>query len=142
MLKEEFLRKRGGIILGAALIGVLAQRTRFCTVGWIRSSLFHGERHLLIGMVAFVAAAFALAGGCPGRQLIAAGEGNGDAGIFILGSLAGVALAHNLALAGIPDKAEAVGGVGPFGKAAVVVGILFCVAVGMLLRRPSRGSDA
>ena len=86
--------------------------------------------------------AFALAGGCPGRQLVAAGEGNGDAGIFILGSLAGVALAHNLALAGIPDKAEAVGGVGPFGKAAVVVGILFCVAVGMLLRHPSRGSDA
>ena len=158
-------------LAGGLLIGILAQRTRFCTVGWIKSSLFYGERHLLVGMIAFVAAAFALkaaggalwpgfagtpvahsdhlwnflgmllaglaftlAGGCPGRQLVAAGEGRGDAGIFVLGSLAGVALAHNLALAGIPDKGEAVGGVGTWGQAAVVAGILFCVAVGMLMR--------
>jgi uncharacterized protein len=33
--------------------------------------------------------AFALAGGCPGRQLFLAGEGDGDAAIFVLGMIVG-----------------------------------------------------
>jgi len=37
---------------------------------------------------------FALAGGCPGRQLFLAGEGDGDAGVFVLGMIVGAGIAH------------------------------------------------
>jgi YedE family putative selenium metabolism protein len=166
-------------IVGGLLIGVLAQRTGFCTVGWIKRALLGGERRLLFGALAFLVVAFvvkaiggklwpgfsgapivhsdhlwnflgmllaglafALAGGCPGRQLVAGGEGNGDAGVFVSGSLVGAALAHNLALAAAPDKGEAVGGPGPWGQGAVILGIALCVAAGLLVRRPrTQASD-
>jgi hypothetical protein len=72
--------------------------------------------------------AFTLAGGCPGRQFIMSGEGDGDAAIFILGMLVGAGIAHNFSLASSPA------GPGPFGPAATVAGILFCLSVGFLMR--------
>ena len=51
-----------------------------------------------LGMV-LAGLAFMLAGGCPGRQLILSGEGDGDAALFVLGMIAGAAFAHNFALA-------------------------------------------
>ena len=68
--------------------------------------------------------AFALAGGCPGRQLFMSGEGNGDAGVFVLGMIVGAALAHNFGLASSPA------GVGPHGIAAVVIGLVVLLAIG------------
>lgn len=99
--------------LGAALIiGFIAQRSRFCTMGAVRDMILFRQGHLFLGLLAmFVAAfimnlvlgsfhpgfenqpvahsdgvwnflgmvtaglAFALAGGCPGRQLFLAGGG-------------------------------------------------------------------
>jgi len=158
-------------VAGGLVIGALAHLSGFCTIGWIRRSVFGGERRLLVGALAFVLAAFllklaggavnpgfsaqpvahsdelwnflgmllaglafTLAGGCPGRQLVAAGEGSADAGIFVMGSFAGAALAHNLALAALPDKGGALGGPGPWGQGAVIVGLIVCVAVGLLMR--------
>ena len=46
-----------------------------------------------------------LLGGCPLRQLILTGEGNGDSGITVLGMLVGAAFAHNFGLAGGADDA-------------------------------------
>jgi len=69
--------------------------------------------------------AFALAGGCPGRQLFMAGEGNNDAGIFALGLIVGAAVAHNFGLAGSPA------GIGPHGMAAVIVGLAVLGFIGM-----------
>ena len=43
--------------------------------------------------------AFTLAGGCPGRQLFLSGEGDADAGVFVLGMITGAAFAHNFNLA-------------------------------------------
>lgn len=40
-------------------------------------------------------AGLALAGRCPGRQLFMNGEGNSDAGVFILGMIIGAGIAHN-----------------------------------------------
>ncbi len=40
------------------LIGFLAQRSRFCTVGAIRDSILLHENHLLYGVLAFIVAAF------------------------------------------------------------------------------------
>lgn len=72
--------------------------------------------------------AFALAGGCPGRQLFLAGEGDGDAALFAIGMAAGAAFAHNFGLASSPH------GVGPHGSAAVLIGLLACLAIGFGMR--------
>lgn len=164
------------ISLAAGLvIGFLAQRTRFCTMGALRDVILMGDTHLISGVGAlFVVAlvgnlalgqfhlglqaqpvahsnllwdflglglaglAFALAGGCPGRQLFLSGEGDGDAGVFVLGMVAGAAFSHNFGLAGTPDKVVEgvlkVGGLTPAGMAAVVVGLVVCVVIGLTVR--------
>jgi len=75
--------------------------------------------------------AFALAGGCPGRQLFLSGEGDGDAAVFVLGMIVGAGFAHNFRLASSPN------GVGPHGIAAVMIGLLVCLFIGFTMRRKS-----
>jgi len=149
------------------VVGVLAQRTRFCTMGAIRDVVLIRDTHLLSGVLALLAAAvvtnavitgftdqdllklgfsgqpvahdnhlwnfmgmalaglcFALAGGCPGRQLFLAGEGDGDAAVFVLGMISGAAFAHNFNLASSPT------GVSPYGPEAVVIGLVVAGAIG------------
>ncbi len=157
------------------LIGFLAQRTRFCTMGSLRDVILMGDTHLISGIGALVITAFgtnlilgqvnfgiaaqpvahsshlwnflgmvlaglafALAGGCPGRQLILSGEGDGDAAIFVLGMVSGAAFAHNFALAGKPDALTdgvlSVGGISPAGMAAVGIGLAVCLLIGFSMR--------
>lgn len=141
---------------GALVVGFLAQRSRFCTMGAFRDLLLFRHVHLLIGVLAFVVAAFvlnlmlgkvnigfegqpvahsahiwnflgmltagwafALAGGCPGRQIFLAGEGDTDSGLFMLGMIVAAAFAHNFGLASSPA------GIGPYGDVAVYL----CLAV-------------
>ncbi len=82
--------------------------------------------------------AFALAGGCPGRQLFLSGEGDGDAGIFVLGMIFGAAFAHNFTTAGIPDKVVEgvvqIGGLTTAGMVAVVLGLVVCLVIGFSMR--------
>jgi YedE family putative selenium metabolism protein len=68
-------------------------------------------------------------GGCPLRNLVLSGEGDTDAGVTVLGYLAGAALAHNFLTASSPA------GVGTWGPTAVIVGWVFCLAVGFLMRQ-------
>ncbi|MFP4109344.1 MAG: YedE family putative selenium transporter [Desulfonatronovibrio sp.] len=68
--------------------------------------------------------AFALAGGCPGRQLFMSGEGNSDAAVFVLGMIFGAALAHNWSLASSPA------GLGTHGAVATFVGLAVCLWIG------------
>lgn len=68
--------------------------------------------------------AFALAGGCPGRQLFMSGEGDGDAAIFVFGMIVGAAFAHNFGLASSPA------GIGQHGMAAVAIALITCLYVG------------
>jgi YedE family putative selenium metabolism protein len=83
--------------------------------------------------------AFALAGGCPGRQLFLSGEGDGDSAIFVLGMITGAAFAHNFMTAG---KADAVvdgvlqtGGLSTYGMTAVIIGIVVCLIFGFTMRQ-------
>jgi len=76
--------------------------------------------------------AFALAGGCPGRQLILSGEGDGDAAVFVVGMIVGAGIAHNFALA------SSAKGPGAFGPTAVVIGLVFCLLIGLFMRERSR----
>ena len=69
-----------------------------------------------------------LLGGCPLRQLILTGEGNTDSGITVLGLFAGAAFSQNFLLASSPA------GTGTWGPLAVIIGLVFCVAVGFLMR--------
>lgn len=69
-----------------------------------------------------------LLGGCPLRQTILSGEGDTDAGITVLGLVVGAAFAHNFLLASSPK------GPGDFGPVAVIIGIVFCLVVGLLFR--------
>jgi YedE family putative selenium metabolism protein len=155
------------IALGVGLaVGILAQRTRFCTMGAFRDLILFRQTHLFSGVVALVVfacitnliltqfhpgfanqpvahtmglwnfggmvlagLAFALAGGCPGRQLFLAGEGDGDAAVFVLGMIVGAGFAHNFGLASSPQ------GVGPHGIAAVIIGLLICLFIGFTMRK-------
>jgi hypothetical protein len=72
--------------------------------------------------------AFALAGGCPGRQLFLSGEGDGDAAIFATGMIVGAGFAHNFSMASSPA------GVGAYGPITVMIGLIFCLMIGFTLR--------
>ncbi len=72
--------------------------------------------------------AFTLAGGCPGRQLFLAGEGDGDSAIFVAGMLVGAGFAHTFTIASSP--------VGPaaFGPMTVIIGLVICLVIGLTMR--------
>jgi hypothetical protein len=53
-----------------------------------------------------------------------AGEGDADAGIFVLGMLTGAAFAHNF------SAASSGAGVGPYGIPATVAGLVLCGLIG------------
>ncbi len=72
--------------------------------------------------------AFALGGGCPGRQLFLAGEGDGDASIFVIGMIIGAAFAHNFGLASSPA------GVTSAGIGALFIGLVVCLLIGLTMR--------
>jgi len=160
--------------LGAGLlVGFLAQRSRFCTVGALRDLMLMRDTHLFNGVVALTVAAlatnlvlgqfqagfedqpiahtnalwnvagmvlsglaFTLAGGCPGRQLILSGEGDGDAAVFALGMIVGTAFVHNFSVASSPT------GPGAFGPAAVVTGLIACSLIGLVMREPPAAEGA
>ncbi|HIW77880.1 MAG TPA: YedE-related selenium metabolism membrane protein [Candidatus Bilophila faecipullorum] len=150
----------------AFVIGIIAQRSRFCTMGAFRDLFLFRYTHLFLGLAAMFAAAFvanaltgglkfgfegqpvahsdfvwnylgmvtaglafALAGGCPGRQLFMAGEGDSDAALFALGMLVGAALAHNL------GTASSGTGIGVYGVQATLIGFAVCLVIGFIHSR-------
>ena len=82
----------------------------------------------LLGMV-IVGWGSILLGGCPLRQLILAGEGNGDSAVTVFGMIFGAALAHPFSLAGgaasVVNGSYKIGGIGTNGQ--VAVGIIFAI---------------
>ena len=103
---------------------------------------FHGqpvahEAHLynLLGMT-LVGWGSVLLGGCPLRQLILAGEGNGDSAVTVLGMIVGAAFAHNFGLAGkassTTDGVYDAGGVSTAGKVAVFIGLAVLLFISLV----------
>lgn len=76
-----------------------------------------------LGMVT-AGLAFALAGGCPGRQLFMAGEGDNDAAVFVVGLIVGAACAHNFGMA------SSTAGIGPNGMLGALGGLAVCLLIG------------
>jgi YedE family putative selenium metabolism protein len=92
-------------------------------------SVAHTNHLWNFGGMALSGLAFALAGGCPGRQIFMSGEGDGDAAVFVIGMIVGAGFAHNFGLASSGS------GPGPWGPAAVIVGLVVCVIFGLTMRQ-------
>jgi hypothetical protein len=88
----------------------------------------HLASFLAMGLVG-IAGAFA--GGCPVRQMVMAGEGNGDALVTVAGIAAGASVAHNMGLVSAPAGST------PAGRAAVAAGLVLCAAYGIAFVRSS-----
>ena len=151
------------------LVGILAERTRFCMVGGIRDSILIHDFTLLLGFAGVFIGALvlniatgsfhfgfasqpiahsqhlwnflgmfvvglgsALAGGCPLRQLVMAGEGSSDSAVTVLGMLIGAAFAHNFGLASAAATAESAGGPSVKGKVAVLIVIAVLIFIGAI----------
>ncbi|MBU4425678.1 MAG: YedE-related selenium metabolism membrane protein [Desulfobacterales bacterium] len=97
--------------------------------GFVKQPVAHTMSLWNFGGMVLAGLAFALAGGCPGRQLFLSGEGDGDAAVFVLGMIVGAGFAHNFGLASSPK------GVGPHGIAAVIIGLLVCLFIGFTMRK-------
>lgn len=97
--------------------------------GFVKQPVAHTMHVWNFAGMALAGLAFALAGGCPGRQLFLAGEGDGDAAVFVLGMIVGAGFAHNFGLASSPK------GVGPHGIAAVIIGLSVCLFIGFTMRK-------
>ena len=115
------------------LLSIIAALFAVMTIYNIATGNFHlsfsgqpiaHSQHLwnILGMYV-VGFAAVLAGGCPLRQLILAGEGNTDSAVTVLGLMAGAAFAHNFGLAS--------SGEGPTanGKIAVIIGIVVVAVI-------------
>ena len=181
-----------GLGLGL-IVGVIVQRTRFCSIGGWRDIFLAKDFYLFSGLVAFLVGALATnyivgnfavggllssphgdifyhwgftkqpialpytdikggasalsqyiwtflgfslvglaatqMGGCPLRNVALAGEGDTDAGVSILGYIAGGAIAVNFLLASSSST-----GLGKHATWAVVAGLVFCIGLGFLMR--------
>ena len=135
------------------LLSIIAALFAVMTIYNIATGNFHlsfsgqpiaHSQHLwnILGMYV-VGFAAVLAGGCPLRQLILAGQGSSDSAVTFLGMLLGAAFAHNFNLVGSVAKvatatdAAVPGGPAMPGKIAVIVCIvlLFVIAATNLRRK-------
>jgi len=127
------LFKQTHLFLGLLALVVLAFITNLMVgqfhPGFVKQPVAHTMQIWNFGGMVVAGLAFALAGGCPGRQLFLAGEGDGDAAVFVLGMIVGAGFAHNFGLASSPK------GVGPHGIAAVIIGLLVCLFIGFTMRK-------
>ena len=114
-----------GILVAAFIMNLILGQFN---AGFLNQPIAHNN-HLwnFWGMV-LAGLAFALAGGCPGRQLFLSGEGDGDAAIFATGMIIGAGFSHNFSMA------SSAAGTSAFGPISVVIGLIFCIVVGFAMR--------
>ena len=117
-------------IFVVALIGNLV--TGKFNLGFAGQPVAHSD-HLwsCLGM-ALVGWGSVLLGGCPLRQLILAGSGNGDSAVTVTGMIVGAAFSHNFGLAGAAASADAAGGVGAKGRIAIIIGFVVFAIISVM----------
>jgi uncharacterized protein len=131
--RDLILFREVHLFTGLATLAVFAFITNLIVgqfhPGFVKQPVAHTMGIWNFGGMVLAGLAFCLAGGCPGRQLFLAGEGDGDAAVFVLGMIVGAGFSHNFGLASSPT------GVGPHGIAAVIVGMLVCLFIGFTMRK-------
>jgi YedE family putative selenium metabolism protein len=114
----------GNLILGNFKLGFQSQPVAHSAHIWN-----------FLGMV-IVGWGSVLLGGCPLRQLILAGSGNGDSAVTVFGMMAGAAIAHNFGLAGsadsVVDGVYTVGGIKTNGQIAVYIALAALLVISLV----------
>lgn len=127
----------GAALLVAAYAATAAVTGRF-SAGFGGQPVAHTEHLWNALAMILVGLTGVLAGGCPVRQVVLAGEGNGDALVTAAGILVGAVLAHPLGLASSPA------GTTSGGRIAVLIGLALCIGYAAALafvNRGERGTD-
>ena len=131
-IRDLLIARSSHLFVGLAALVVVAAVTNLALgqfrLGFSGQPIAHAQHVWNFLGLALVGIACTLGGGCPGRQLMLSGEGDGDAAGFALGMFAGGAFAHNFNLASGPA------GVSPYGPAAVLLGLATCVLLGLTVR--------
>lgn len=118
----------GGFILGFDTPGIVAHSDHLWNI---------------LGMYT-VGFAAVLAGGCPLRQLILAGQGSTDSAVTVIGMFFGAALCHNFGLASSGTAVDAktgdlvAGAVTTAGKIACIACIIICFIIAFTNKRKSQ----
>lgn len=131
MVNHIFLFGRWSMVLGVmalmviVLIGnVVLEQFHF---GFAGQPIAHTDGVWNFLSMALVGWCGVYLGGCPLRQLVSAGQGDGDAAVVTLGMLIGAAAAHNFNLA------SSTAGPTTGGKIMIVIGLVFVVVIGWLV---------
>ena len=118
-------------LVGGLVFGAFAQKSRMCFAGSIRDIILMKNFDLIS----------VLAGGCPLRQLILAGQGSSDSAVTVVGMFVGSAICHNFGLAASgtalnPETKEVVAGAVPVnGKVACIICIVICFIIAFTNKR-------
>ncbi len=140
-IRDAIMFKDMKLLYGFVAIFVVALAGNVATdsfkMGFLSQPVAHSA-HLwnFVGMV-IVGWGSVLLGGCPLRQLILAGSGNGDSAVTVFGMMTGAALAHNFGLAGSADSVNqageyVVGGLKANGQAAAVIALVILLVVSLV----------
>lgn len=135
MFKDFKLLYGFAAIFAVTLVGNLI--TGSFKLGFQSQPVAHSA-HLwnFVGMV-IVGWGSVLLGGCPLRQLILAGSGNGDSAVTVFGMMTGAAIAHNFGLAGGADSVNEagqyiVGGIKTNGQVAAVIVLAILLVISLI----------
>jgi uncharacterized protein len=140
--RDIFLAKDTYLISGVGALFIGALVTNYIAGNFGTGGIYHWgftnqpiahTDHLwnFLGM-SLVGLAATLVGGCPLRQCIMTGEGDTDAGFTVLGLFAGAALAMNF------SAASSTAGTGQWGPVSVVIGLVFCLLIGFIMREKAK----
>jgi len=140
--RDIFLVRDTYLFSGVAAFFIAALVTNYIAGNFGAGGIYHWgfadqpvahTSHLwnLLGMT-LVGLAATLIGGCPLRNCILTGEGDTDAGMTMLGYIAGAAVAHNFMMASSPA------GTGTWGPAAVIIGLAFCIVIALFMMERAR----
>jgi YedE family putative selenium metabolism protein len=135
--RQVFLRRRGmllgaaALVLGYALAAAVAGRF---DLSW-NAPLSHPDALWSFLALVLLGLTGALAGGCPVRQMVMTGEGNGDAFVTVAGIALGGTLAHAWGTVSVATMAAAAGGATEAGKTAVIVGLVVAGVYGLAVAR-------
>ncbi len=135
-IRDAILMKNFDIltVIGALFVTMLVYNLaagKF-VLGFAGQPVAHTE-HIwnFLGMFT-VGLAAVLAGGCPLRQLILAGQGSGDSAVYVAGMFVGAAVCHNFGLASSGNGTTAAG------RMACIACIVILLALGMGCRREKK----
>ena len=136
--RQIFQKRKRMLVAAVCLIAayaiVLAVAGRF-SLSFEGQPAAHGDHLWSILAMALVGLTGALAGGCPVRQIVMTGEGNGDAFVTVAGILIGGALAHSLGIA------SSGAGTTSAGHTAVIVGLIVAIGYGAFYTFGPRPDD-